>query len=83
MKPLKPLVTRTKSRSAALPAATHARMEEQGRSDLDVREARKTCYDSRVATAWKLKVGAHNREASRGVKLMFDGAFTAGEVSFA
>lgn len=42
----------------------------------------KTCYDSQVATAWKLKVGAHNREASHGVKLMFDGAFTAGEVSF-
>lgn len=71
------------SQSTALPAATHARMEEQGRSDLDwCARGSKTCYDSQVATAWKLKVGAHNREASRGVKLMFDGAFTAGEVSF-
>lgn len=44
------------SQSTALPAATHARMEEQGRSDLDVREARKLVTTLRLPRLGNLKL---------------------------
>lgn len=79
MNPLKPLVTWTKVRVQRFQLQHMLEWRNKGGATL---MCSKTCYDSQVTTAWKLKVGAHNREASRGVKLMFDGAFTAGEVSF-
>lgn len=44
------------SQSTALPAATHAWMEEQGRSDLDVREARKLVMTLRLPRLGNLKL---------------------------
>lgn len=71
------------SQSTALQTATRAWTGETRAARPCGAQHSETCSDSQVATAWEPKVGTHNREASRGVKLMFDGAFTASEVSFA